>query len=90
MLIAGRNQIQLDWKRRLKIALDSARGLVYLHNHANPPIIHRDVKSSNILLDDNLTAKVADFGLSTLVLNSEEGHLSIHVKGTPVSNFPSK
>ncbi|XP_042393199.1 leucine-rich repeat receptor protein kinase HPCA1-like [Zingiber officinale] len=81
--LSGRNQIQLDWKRRLKIALDSARGLVYLHNHANPPIIHRDVKSSNILLDDNLIAKVADFGLSTLLQNSEEDQFSIHVKGTP-------
>ncbi|WOK95895.1 putative leucine-rich repeat receptor-like protein kinase [Canna indica] len=81
--LSGSSEIQLDWKRRLMIALDSARGLAYLHDHANPPIIHRDVKSTNILLDDNLIAKVADFGLSTFVLNSEEGLISIHIKGTP-------
>ncbi|WVZ96907.1 hypothetical protein U9M48_042487 [Paspalum notatum var. saurae] len=78
----GMNGIHLDWRRRLKIALDSARGLAYLHDHANPPIIHRDVKSTNILLDEKLTAKVADFGLSLLVSDSEEGKLCTNVKGT--------
>lgn len=72
----------MDWSRRLKIALDSARGLAYLHDHANPPIIHRDVKSTNILLDEKMTAKVADFGLSLLVSDSEEGQLCTNVKGT--------
>lgn len=81
---AGRRSVALDWRRRVKIALDSARGLAYLHEHANPPIIHRDVKATNILLDDHLTAKVSDFGLSTFVLDSEEGHFSLDVKGTPV------
>ncbi|CAL9170726.1 unnamed protein product [Musa hybrid cultivar] len=80
---AGRRSVALDWRRRVKIALDSARGLAYLHEHANPPIIHRDVKATNILLDDHLTAKVSDFGLSTFVLDSEEGHFSLDVKGTP-------
>ncbi|GJM88238.1 hypothetical protein PR202_ga04278 [Eleusine coracana subsp. coracana] len=78
----GMKGIQLDWSRRLKIALDSARGLAYLHDHANPPIIHRDVKSTNILLDEKMTAKVADFGLSLLVSDSEEGQLCTNVKGT--------
>lgn len=78
----GMKGIQLDWNRRLKIALDSARALAYLHDHANPPIIHRDVKSTNILLDEKLTAKVADFGLSLLVSDSEEGQLCTNVKGT--------
>lgn len=74
--------VHLDWKRRLEIALDSARGLAYLHEFANPPIIHRDIKSSNILLDEYFNAKVADFGLSKLVFDHEKGHISTGVKGT--------
>ncbi|KAG0462393.1 hypothetical protein HPP92_020869 [Vanilla planifolia] len=80
--LIGSSDIQLDWKKRLQIALGLARGLLYLHELADPPIIHRDVKSSNILLDANLNAKVADFGLSRLVLDSAKGHISTQVKGT--------
>ncbi|KAG6404706.1 hypothetical protein SASPL_136959 [Salvia splendens] len=80
--LSGRSGVYLDWKRRVRVALGSARGLAYLHDLANPPIIHRDVKSTNILLDDNLTAKVADFGLSKLVSDSSKGHVSTQVKGT--------
>ncbi|KAJ4972319.1 hypothetical protein NE237_005418 [Protea cynaroides] len=80
--LSGKSGIALDWKRRLCIALGSARGLAYLHDLANPPIIHRDVKSTNILLDENLTAKVADFGLSKLVSDSGRGQISTQVKGT--------
>ncbi|KAG4938885.1 hypothetical protein JHK86_045026 [Glycine max] len=82
VLLVWRSEIHLDWKRRLRVALGSSRGLAYLHELANPPIIHRDVKSTNILLDENLTAKVADFGLSKLVSDSEKGHVSTQVKGT--------
>ncbi|XP_021829004.1 probable leucine-rich repeat receptor-like protein kinase At5g49770 [Prunus avium] len=80
--LSGRSGIHLDWKRRLRITLGSARGLAYLHELANPPIIHRDVKSTNILLDEHLTAKVADFGLSKLVADSGKGYVSSQVKGT--------
>ena len=77
--------MHLDWRRRLQVALDSGRGLVYLHEHADPPIIHRDVKSANILLDENLGAKVSDFGLCKLIFDSEKGPISSKVKGTLVS-----
>lgn len=79
--------MHLDWRRRMRIALGSARGLAYLHELADPPIIHRDVKSTNILLDENLSAKVSDFGLCKLVSDSEKGHISTQVKGTLVSNL---
>ena len=84
---AGKTGIRLDWIRRLKVALGSARGLTYMHELANPPIIHRDVKSSNILLDERLNAKVADFGLSKLISDTEKGHITTQVKGTLVSTY---
>ncbi|KAK3419480.1 hypothetical protein EUGRSUZ_G00037, partial [Eucalyptus grandis] len=80
--LSGKSGIRLDWARRLKVAIDAARGLAYLHELANPPIIHRDIKSTNILLDDHLNAKVADFGLSKLVTEGERGYVTTQVKGT--------
>ncbi|KAH1200541.1 putative leucine-rich repeat receptor-like protein kinase [Glycine max] len=82
MVNAGKSGIRLDWIRRLKIALGTARGLAYLHELVNPPIIHRDIKSNNILLDDRLNAKVADFGLSKSMVDSEKDHVTTQVKGT--------
>ncbi|XP_059632900.1 serine/threonine-protein kinase-like protein ACR4 [Cornus florida] len=57
---------QLDWVRRVTIAVQAARGIEYLHGYACPPVIHRDIKSSNILIDEERNARVADFGLSLL------------------------
>ncbi|KAE8718341.1 putative receptor protein kinase CRINKLY4 [Hibiscus syriacus] len=57
---------QLDWVRRVTIVVQAARGIEYLHGYACPPVIHRDIKSSNILIDEEHNARVADFGLSLL------------------------
>ncbi|XP_026446234.1 probable serine/threonine-protein kinase DDB_G0282963 [Papaver somniferum] len=75
-----RGTAKLDWRRRINMALDIARGMNYLH-HCNPPIIHRDLKSSNLLVDKNWTVKVGDFGLSRL---KRETYLTTRTgKGTP-------
>ncbi|EXB36891.1 putative leucine-rich repeat receptor-like protein kinase [Morus notabilis] len=80
--LTEKSGIRLDWMRRLRVALGTARGLAYLHELADPPIIHRDIKSTNVLLDDRLNAKVADFGLSKLMGDGEKDHVSTQVKGT--------
>ncbi|KAF8775509.1 hypothetical protein HU200_004937 [Digitaria exilis] len=80
--LMGKGGVSLDWKKRLRIAIGSAKGIAYLHELADPPIIHRDIKSTNILLDESLNAKVADFGLSKLVSDTQKGHVSTQVKGT--------
>ncbi|GMP63471.1 hypothetical protein CsSME_00025149 [Camellia sinensis var. sinensis] len=80
--LSGKSGIRLDWMRRLRIALGAASGLQYLHELANPPIMHRDIKSNNILLDEYLNAKVSDFGLSKSLLYSENYHITTQVKGT--------
>ncbi|KAF7822907.1 putative serine/threonine-protein kinase PBL7 [Senna tora] len=74
--------MKLDWETRLRIALEAARGLEYLHEHVIPPVIHRDFKSSNILLDKNYHAKVSDFGLAKLGSDKAGGHVSTRVLGT--------
>lgn len=71
-----------SWAARIKVALDSARGIEYLHVYAVPQIIHRDIKSSNILLDATWTAKVSDFGLSLICPQDEDSHVSLCAAGT--------
>lgn len=71
----------LPWRRRLVIAHQTGQGLAYLHSSASPPIFHRDVKLSNILLDENLDVKVADFGLSRLGV-SDVSHVTTCAQGT--------
>jgi len=90
--LAGPYRSPLSFAVRLSIALGSAKGILYLHTEADPPIIHRDIKANNILLDSRLNAKVADFGISRLAPSPNTdgfitAHISTNVKGTPVSNF---
>ncbi|OAY52998.1 hypothetical protein MANES_04G128300v8 [Manihot esculenta] len=74
------NQIN-NWSNRMKIALGSAKGLTYLHEGCTPTIIHRDIKSENILLDHNFEPKIADFGLAKEILDYQT-HVSTKLKGT--------
>ncbi|CAN6484753.1 unnamed protein product [Victoria cruziana] len=71
----------LDWPTRKRIALGSARGLSYLHDHCDPKIIHRDVKAANILLDEEFEAVVGDFGLAKL-MDYKDTHVTTAVRGT--------
>ncbi|XP_044463492.1 nodulation receptor kinase-like [Mangifera indica] len=72
----------LDWPTRLSIALGAARGLMYLHTFPGRSVIHRDVKSSNILLDHSMCAKVADFGFSKYAPQEGDSGVSLEVRGT--------
>lgn len=72
----------LDLSTRMKIALGSAKGLAYLHNEANPTVIYRDMKTANILLDQDFQPKLSDFGLAKLGPNEGMSHVTTRVMGT--------
>jgi hypothetical protein len=73
----------LDWKTRYSIALDTARGLAYLHEESRLCILHLDVKPQNILVDEDFKAKVSDFGMARCLKRDIESHLVTGVRGTP-------
>ncbi|XP_031247995.1 probable LRR receptor-like serine/threonine-protein kinase At1g07650 isoform X2 [Pistacia vera] len=75
------NRLKLDWPTRRKICLGIARGLVYLHEESRIKIVHRDIKTSNVLLDKDLNAKISDFGLAKLY-EDDSSHISTRVAGT--------
>ncbi|GAV85967.1 Pkinase_Tyr domain-containing protein, partial [Cephalotus follicularis] len=79
--LLGKGRPVMDWSTRLKIALGASKGLAYLHEDCHPRIIHRDIKTANILLDYNFEAKVADFGLAKLTTDNNT-HVSTRVMGT--------
>ncbi|CAH8337377.1 unnamed protein product [Eruca vesicaria subsp. sativa] len=82
--IVGKDGKTLDMATRLDIAADIAHTITYLHMYTQPPLIHRDIKSSNILLTDSFRAKLADFGFARLAPDTESGatHVSTQDKGT--------
>lgn len=73
--------MKFSWEARRDISLGVARGMAYLHEEFQPHLVHRDIKASNILLDQNFTPKVADFGLSR-ILTDKASHVSTKVAGT--------
>lgn len=78
----GPNKAPLEWNTRMKIAVGTAKGLEYLHCKANPPVIYRDLKSANILLDNDFHPKLSDFGLAKFGPVGDNTHVTTRVMGT--------
>lgn len=74
-------RLDMDWPKRANICLGTASGLAFLHEEADPRIVHRDIKASNVLLDENLNPKIGDFGLAKLFPDNVT-HVSTRVAGT--------
>ncbi|KAH1198096.1 hypothetical protein AAZX31_18G124200 [Glycine max] len=83
-VILGIGERKMDWPLRLKVALGAAKGLAYLHSSSclGIPIVHRDFKSTNVLLDAKFEAKISDFGLAKLMSEGQETHVTARVLGT--------
>lgn len=83
-LLTGKDteyRLKLDWPTRKKICIGIARGLAYLHEDSRIKIVHRDIKTSNVLLDKDLNAKISDFGLAKLY-EEDKTHISTRIAGT--------
>jgi serine/threonine protein kinase len=83
-IISGKEakfRMKLDWPTRQKICLGVAKGLMYLHEESIIKIVHRDIKTSNVLLDKELNAKISDFGLAKLN-EDDDTHISTRIAGT--------
>ncbi|XP_024022495.1 putative leucine-rich repeat receptor-like serine/threonine-protein kinase At2g19230 [Morus notabilis] len=81
--LSGSSKNILSWEDRLRIAIDTAQGLEYLHNGCKPQIVHRDVKSTNILLNERMQAKLGDFGLAKFFPTEGGNYIATSIAGTP-------
>ena len=83
ILITGKKegQLNLDWPTRQRICVDIAKGLAFLHEESTLKIVHRDIKTTNVLLDENMNAKISDFGMAKLD-EEDNTHITTRVAGT--------